>query len=196
MTPDPEPPDRAGARRQQPTHRQAKALAHPLRLRILRALGEQDLTNRELAGQLDADPATVLYHVRTLADSGFVEQLPARRGTRGAREKPYRSTGESWWLSDPLADAPPQLRYGPVALALSDAAAAGPDRLADFATLVLHLNAEEMDELDEKILAVLDAYVSSDAERRTPDRQPHRLLFLAHRLPHDTVDTDDGPRSE
>src|SRR4051794_4556913 len=43
-----------------------KALSHPLRLRILRLCLDEPKTNRELADRLDANPATVLHHVRTL----------------------------------------------------------------------------------------------------------------------------------
>src|SRR3954447_21929882 len=74
----------------------ARALASTLRLRILRLCLDEPMTNREIAARLDKNPATVLHHVRTLADRGFLAAEPARRGTRGAREVPYRATGKSW----------------------------------------------------------------------------------------------------
>ena len=37
----------------------------------------------------------MLHHVRTLVERGFLVPEPARRGTRGAREMPYRATGRS-----------------------------------------------------------------------------------------------------
>jgi hypothetical protein len=40
----------------------------------------------------------MLHHVRTLVDTGFLVAEEARRGRRGAREVPYRSTGKSWTL--------------------------------------------------------------------------------------------------
>ena len=75
-----------------------KALSHPLRMRILRLCLDEPRTNRELADRLDANPATVLHHVRTLVRTGFLESEPTRAGRRGARERPYRSTGKSWTL--------------------------------------------------------------------------------------------------
>ena len=52
--------------RREATVREAKAMAHPLRLRILRLCLHQELTNKQLAERLGRDPGTVLYHVRHL----------------------------------------------------------------------------------------------------------------------------------
>jgi predicted ArsR family transcriptional regulator len=80
------------------TEAEAKALASGIRLRILRLCLDQALTNKQLAERLGANPATVLHHVRTLVDTGFLAPEPVRRGTRGARERPYRATRKSWGL--------------------------------------------------------------------------------------------------
>jgi len=66
---------------------QLKALGHPLRLKVLQALGESDeaLTNRELAARLAVDPGHLHFHVRMLHRAGLIE-LAAVAG----REKPYR----------------------------------------------------------------------------------------------------------
>ena len=74
----------------------ARALASTLRLRILRLCLDEPLTNREIAARLDRNPATVLHHVRTLVDRGFLAAQPVRRGTRGSREVPYLATRKSW----------------------------------------------------------------------------------------------------
>jgi DNA-binding transcriptional ArsR family regulator len=81
------------------TEEEARTLASPLRLRILRLCLDVSLTNKELAERLGRDPASVLYHVRRLVRTGFLVAEDERRGTRGAREVPYRSTGKSWTLS-------------------------------------------------------------------------------------------------
>ncbi len=73
-------------------------MASGIRLRIIRLTYSEALTNKELADRLGRDPATTLHHVRRLVDTGFLEALPPRRGTRGAKEIPYRSTGLSWHL--------------------------------------------------------------------------------------------------
>ncbi|MDQ3707821.1 MAG: helix-turn-helix domain-containing protein, partial [Actinomycetota bacterium] len=87
------------------TPAEAKALAHPLRLRILRLCLDEALSNKALADRLDVDPATLLHHVRTLVSTGFLAAEPSRSGARGAREKPYRATGKSWTLDVGLDEA-------------------------------------------------------------------------------------------
>jgi DNA-binding transcriptional ArsR family regulator len=73
-----------------------RALANPLRLRILRLTLDRAMTNKELADRLGRDPGTVLHHVRILVRGGFLEAGKVRPGRRGALERPYRSTGKSW----------------------------------------------------------------------------------------------------
>jgi DNA-binding transcriptional ArsR family regulator len=73
-------------------------MASPIRLRILRLCLDGSLTNKQIAARLGRDPATVLYHVRRLVDTGFLVADPVRRGVRGSREVPYRATGKSWVL--------------------------------------------------------------------------------------------------
>ncbi len=95
------------------TVKEVKALGHPLRLRILRLCGDRELTNKQLADRLDRDPGTVLYHVRQLVDAGLLEPAEVRTGDSGALEKPYRSTGLSWWLDGPLNKSDPAERLAP-----------------------------------------------------------------------------------
>src|SRR5919206_1785048 len=90
------------------TAAEAKALAHPLRMRILRLCLDQALTNKQLAEWLGKDPGTVLHHVRTLVATGFLVPEEVRQGEKGALEKPYRATGKSWTLSleeSPVSEA-------------------------------------------------------------------------------------------
>src|SRR5947207_6510593 len=73
-------------KKRQATAAEAKALANPLRLRILRLCLDEALTNKELADRLDKDPGTLLHHVRTLVDTGFLAPDEVRSGTSGALE--------------------------------------------------------------------------------------------------------------
>ena len=91
-------------RKRQATPAEFKAMAHPLRLRILRLCLHDAMTNKELAERLGKDPATVLHHVRMLVRTGFLAPEKVRTGTRGALEKPYRATGKSWVLSAATPD--------------------------------------------------------------------------------------------
>src|SRR6478735_2191718 len=60
----------------------AKALAHPLRARILQRLGERVASPGDLAVELDAPLGVVSYHVRMLRDYDCVElvRTEPRRG--------------------------------------------------------------------------------------------------------------------
>src|SRR5260221_7979683 len=70
---------------------QLKALGHPLRLKVLQALGQTDeaLTNRELAARLAVDPGHLHFHVRMLHRAGLIERAEA-----AGREKPYRAVAK------------------------------------------------------------------------------------------------------
>ena len=91
------------APRRDATEAEAKALASPLRLRILRCCLHEARTNKQIAQALGRDPASTLHHVRTLVDTGFLEAQSPRRGARGSREIPYLATGRSWGLQNPGA---------------------------------------------------------------------------------------------
>jgi DNA-binding transcriptional ArsR family regulator len=70
---------------------QLKALGHPLRLKVLQALGQSEapLTNRELAARLSVDPGHLHFHVRMLHRAGLIELAEA-----AGREKPYRAVAK------------------------------------------------------------------------------------------------------
>src|SRR3954469_7404852 len=69
----------------------AKALAHPLRARILQRLGERVASPGELAVELAAPLGVVSYHVRMLRDYECVE-LVRTEPRRGALQHFYRAT--------------------------------------------------------------------------------------------------------
>src|SRR5262249_7056518 len=126
------------------TAREAKALGHPLRLRILRLAGQRDMTNKQLADRLGKDPGTVLYHVRQLVDAGLLEAAEVRTGESGALEKPYRSTGRSWWIDSPLDKADAEIRQAPIQAFEAELREAGPDSVETFERFSLHLSPEEI----------------------------------------------------
>ncbi len=78
-----------------------RALSSPLRLRVLRLCAFESRTNKELAELLGINPGTMLHHVRTLVQTGYLAAEPERAGSQGAREIPYRATGASWRTSLP-----------------------------------------------------------------------------------------------
>jgi DNA-binding transcriptional ArsR family regulator len=68
----------------------AKALGHPLRVRILALLEEQEASPVKLAEILDEPVGVVAYHVRTLRNIGLIELVKTRQ-RRGATEHYYRA---------------------------------------------------------------------------------------------------------
>ncbi|HSJ00081.1 MAG TPA: winged helix-turn-helix domain-containing protein [Patescibacteria group bacterium] len=158
------------------TRAEARALAHPLRLRIIRLCLDAPLTNREIADRLGEQPATVLYHVRTLVKTGFMVREPERRGRRGAREIPYRSTRKSWTLSFPPNSG------GNVAVleaAAAELVEAGADAVIQLARLGIRLRPERLEELDRRLGEILNEALADD----DPEGEPIGILVAVHRRP-------------
>ena len=85
--------------------RLVKALAHPIRMKILNILDERTATPKELAEALGLPLENVSYHVRTLKDFGFIK-LERTRQVRGAVEHHYRlaarpRVGSKLWAEVP-----------------------------------------------------------------------------------------------
>jgi DNA-binding transcriptional ArsR family regulator len=169
----------AARERPSATLEEVRALAHPLRLRIIRLTYDRSLTNKELAAELGVNPATVLHHVRTLLRTGFLEPDGERPGPRGTVEKPYRSTGKSWNV-DVGEDEPAR----GVARASIDAFVEEIRRVPHSARLSttrapMRLTEERQREFEQKVTDLLNEY-AGDVESGDDASQGERLaLFLA-----------------
>jgi DNA-binding transcriptional ArsR family regulator len=81
--------------------RLAKALAHPLRLEILRHLGDRTASPSEIAAEIGAPLTNVSYHVRKLRSLGLIK-LVRKTPKRGVIEHYYSAkprptvTDEAW----------------------------------------------------------------------------------------------------
>jgi len=80
-TEDPQPVDPRSL-----TGREIRALAHPLRIRILESLREEPATASILARELHESTGATSYHLRELARHGFIEEDSDRGRGR-----------ERWW---------------------------------------------------------------------------------------------------
>lgn len=165
---------RADGVRRRATDAEARALASAVRLRILRLCLDQALTNREIAVRLERNPATVLHHVRTLVETGFLVAEPERRGPRGAREVPYRATGKSWLMD--VDDRPAPSRDPLLAAFLEEVAVAGEDRLSS-TRLGLRLAPAELAEFRDRLLALLDDFARRPAD---PDGEKWSVYIGMH----------------
>src|SRR6187455_16827 len=97
----------------------AKALAHPLRARILQRLGERVASPGDLAVELDAPLGVVSYHVRMLRDYDCVE-LVRTEPRRGALQHYYRATARPVLDEDQWRSLPSGLRQELSGAAIQD----------------------------------------------------------------------------
>jgi GNAT superfamily N-acetyltransferase/DNA-binding transcriptional ArsR family regulator len=180
-SPLPEPDPKADPKpdpKPEATLAETRALAHPLRLRIIRLLYDRSLTNRELARALGEHPATVLHHVRTLLRNGFIAAEPERRGPRGTIEKPYRSTGRSWALRIEDDEGVASVSRAVLDAFLAEVRDAG--TVADLHTsrLAVNLTPAARDDFERRVSELLAEYeaIGPDA-----DGEPWAVLVATHR---------------
>jgi DNA-binding transcriptional ArsR family regulator len=96
----------------------AKALAHPMRVRILEILDEGEGSPKEIAQRLREPLNTVSYHVGVLGDLGMI-RLVKKTPRRGAIEHHYRAEPRRKLTKLQWADLPKTVRKG----VMADAAA-------------------------------------------------------------------------
>jgi predicted ArsR family transcriptional regulator len=91
-----------------------RALAHPLRMALIEAIGSVDsgtLTATEASDLLGESPANCAFHLRTLAKYGFVEEAGGGRG----RQRPWRLCFRGLELVPPWQDQETRLAAGAAA---------------------------------------------------------------------------------
>ena len=71
------------------TPEQFKALGHPMRHRLLFALGREDVTISQLAAMLGSNKGNIAHHLKVLVDAGLVEPAGTRK-VRGGTEQYYQ----------------------------------------------------------------------------------------------------------
>jgi hypothetical protein len=97
-----------------------------------------------------------------------------RRGTRGAREVPYRATGKSWLMDG--EDRRPLRRDPVLAAFLEEVAAAGEEHLSS-TRLGLRLSPSDLEEFRDRLYGLLDEYARRPAE---PDGERWSLYLGMH----------------
>lgn len=168
MTDDADPADEAP---EVASEALARALSSPLRLRILRLCAFESRTNKELAELLDVNPGTMLHHVRTLVETGLLVAEPARTGTRGAREVPYRATGRSW-----RAPRVPNQSIVLLETMRQQIVGVDPEEI-ETTWMGLRLNAEHLAELRERLYGLIEEFKQRGAD---PDGETFSLVTVLH----------------
>lgn len=166
--------NRAAPPERDATPAEMRALAHPLRLRILRVTLHRPLTNKQIAQRLSRDPGTVLHHVRSLVANGFLAPQDVRAGKRGALERPYRATGKSWRVR--------MLPNRGYAVSVLDAVRdevieSGEQAALAVLRLGVRLNDADVAELRQRIIDLGDEFEARDAA----DAQPVGILAMVYR---------------
>jgi DNA-binding transcriptional ArsR family regulator len=147
-----------------------RALSSTTRLRVLRLCAFESRTNKELAEMLEVNPGTMLHHVRTLVQTGFLAAEADRAGAQGAREVPYRATGLSWRTSMPGGS------LVMVETFLQQIAGLPPDDV-DTMWLGLKLNDRHKAELEDRLHALAVEFKERGPD---PDGQPYSLFTALH----------------
>jgi DNA-binding transcriptional ArsR family regulator len=100
--------------------RLVKALAHPLRIQILRVLSGRMASPSEIAAEISARLPNVAYHVRFLERMGLIE-LVRTRPRRGAVEHYYRTRGRLRITSRVWSQVPDAIKSAVIDAALAQA---------------------------------------------------------------------------
>jgi len=154
-----------------------KALAHPLRERILQALNETVASPAQLARALDEPLGNVSYHVKILLECEAIE-LVRTAPVRGAIEHFYRATMRSYLSDDDWEALPLSVRRGSDAQNLrqiwtdvADAAAAGgfDDPRSHISWTNLDLDEEGHKKLAEAAAAFVSTALDIQGEVRNRD---------------------------
>jgi DNA-binding transcriptional ArsR family regulator len=164
--------------RREATAEEGRALANPIRLRILRLLRFEQLTNAQIASRLEMRPATTLHHIRTLLRAGFIEADPERPGPNGITEKPYRDTAKSWTLNVSDTKTGGRLSTAVLDAFVAEVAESG-GRLQSTTRQALNLNRASLEELTSRLTAVFDEFEG----RHDPDGDPYAVFMAVHRRP-------------
>jgi DNA-binding transcriptional ArsR family regulator len=169
-----------------------RALAHPLRMQLLRLIREhRPVTGARLAELTGESTASVSYHLSVLHKHGYIEPDPVPGPTR--RHKPWRTTYESLRIEGHHRDLPPSQTVEGAILGLllseyrrqQDAYFDGSSGLTGawaevgtFELTDLVLTEPEVDQLTREVEAVLARY-RGPAAHVTADRARFSVSFIA-----------------
>jgi len=174
-----------------------RALAHPLRMQLIEAIGQSDtgtLTATQASELLGESPANCAFHLRTLAKYGFVEEAGGGRG----RERPWRLRFRGIELVPPWQDEESRLAAGAAAsIWIERWMARAGERLmrvlgypaewqeaAIASECALYLTAQEARELSRAVDRLVEPYAARwhDAALRPPGSLPHEVLVFGYPL--------------
>jgi len=162
-----------------------RALAHPVRLDLLAALGGGPKTATECAEVVGESPQSCSYHLRTLAKYGFVEPAEATNG----KERPWRKTkgGMTWSArTDPeaaraLSATFLQRDFRLLQGYLAAPGEAWPEPL--YSQTTMRLTYAEGEELTRKVWALLEPYFTTNRKDAPADAQD--VWYVGFGIPYE-----------
>lgn len=181
-----------------------RALAHPLRLRILQLLQEDGPTTAtRLGAALDESSGATSFHLRQLAKYGFIEEL-ADHGS--ARERWWRARARGFRFAS-IDASNPEFETAAVLLRsrildqnaeiLAQFLDHEPEldpawrNAALFTNSPAYLTVHEMEELSEEFLRLIKRYQRHDPTSRPADAR--RVRFMIYGLPELSEQRGGGP---
>jgi DNA-binding transcriptional ArsR family regulator len=187
--------------------RTLRALAHPVRLALIEALGlDGPMTATEVGERIGESPTTCSFHLRQLSKYGFVEEAGGGKG----RARPWKVTSIGMHFggneddpeSEIAAGALSQLfrerqldRYWSWRRAKSSFPKAWRDAASD-SEYVFFLTADELKELNDELMAfLLPRHLErvKDKSKRPPDSVPVELLLFTYPI---DLPAPSGPDAE
>jgi DNA-binding transcriptional ArsR family regulator len=145
------------------TPQQFKALGHPMRHRLLFALGQGEATISQLAATLGSNKGNIAHHLKVLTDAGLA--VPAgTRQVRGGTERYYRRAHRALQFHDA---ATTEVAFSAIA---AEIAAAEPEPFLIMRTL--RLNPRHVEQITAALHDLAD-------EKNDADDDPRYGLLLA-----------------
>ncbi|RZE04078.1 transcriptional regulator [Streptomyces albidoflavus] len=207
-TPEPTAPSEHKVRTLDP--RSLRGLAHPLRMRLFRALRESGpATASQLAGRLDESSGATSYHLRQLAAYGFVEDAPEHGK---GRERWWRATSQGIRLEPERLNLADPVQRGAIDVLMHEVADNHTEELStwlgtrhewptvwqeayDLSDYSYRLTPAQAMELRERAGELLESFRTYEAQNAdAEDAAPYRVHL--HGFPRDTSPSHPDPTEE
>ncbi|HEY2690844.1 MAG TPA: helix-turn-helix domain-containing protein [Streptosporangiaceae bacterium] len=187
--------------------RTLRALAHPVRIALVEALSiGGPMTATEVGEQIGETPTTCSFHLRQLAKYGFVEEAGGGKG----RSRPWRMTSIGHSIASTHDDPETAIAASTLVRlirerqldryrAWRETQATYPREWRDAASdseFVFYLTAQELDDLNKELLALLRPRVLerlANPSERPPGSVPVEMLIFSYPMELPPAEGDGQP---
>lgn len=173
-----------------------RAVAHPLRLRIMSLLTGADMSAAEVARELDLTHANASYHLRRLADAGQI-QVTGTETIRGGTAKRYRylvDESTPAWTDSELSAS--ERHVGFIRALTSElwrkAASVDPEHRKPTTDLETWVDPDVWEDLTARLRAIGDELHHAAQPAHSPGTVRVNLTFSAFRMLPDGTDEHDA----